>query len=135
MTEKVDAICSEFAFVDTVLTIGDSIYGVFNAVAGGTVPYIEIDISSAGKKYHYGDSVIVLDMRWYAQYKPYVDTVLSAMIWIFFFWRLFVHLPGIISGMSGFGDHQTQIVDLPYVPHSGYQLRLEDKSGKKSSRR
>jgi len=131
----VETIRAEFAFVDSVMTMGDSIIGVFDAVGGGTVPYIEIDISSAGEKYYYGDSVVVLDMTWYADYKPYVDAVLSAMMWLFFFWRLFIHLPGIISGMPGVGDFQAQGIDLPYVPRSGTQFRLEDKQSRISTKK
>lgn len=95
-----------------MITIGTDLKGVFETVAGGTVPYIEVDFSGLDSKYNYGGDVFVLDMSWYVPYKPYVDSVLSAMIWLFFAWRLFIHAPGIISGASGMADFESKFGDV-----------------------
>lgn len=46
-----------------------------------------------------------MDLTWYAEYKGTVDGILSAFILLWFVWRVFLSLPGIIAGTSGFwGD-------------------------------
>ena len=126
LIEKVETIREEFSFVDSVMEIGDAFGVMFNATRSGKVPYIEISMSGVKSKYYYGDTLVVLDMSWYAPYKPYVDVILSAMMWAFFLWRLFVHTPGIISGLPGVEGSVT-ISQIPDRPTVGPSHRLETK--------
>lgn len=73
----------------------------FDTVALGKPPKIEIHLDAAESQYDYGEVAYALDMTWYEKYKPTVDVLLSSMIWVFFVWRVFVHLPNIITGVSG----------------------------------
>jgi hypothetical protein len=136
LTEKVEAIQSKFGIADSVITIGTDIKGVFESISGGTVPYIEVDFSGLDTKYNYGGKVVVLDMSWYAPFKPYVDSILSAMIWLFFAWRLFINAPTIISGMSsGVPESTTTISQIPDIPRVAPSHRLETKGFTMGSRR
>lgn len=51
-------------------------------------------------KYFEGE-LTYIDMSWYKPFKPYGDLVITGFVYLFFLWRLFVHLPGIIHGSSG----------------------------------
>jgi len=100
LSEKVTTLRERFSFADSIMSTAEQ---VKNAVVGGgdSAPKISIDFGKAESKYDYGASSMVLDMSWYSQYKPNVDLVLSAMMWVFFIWRVFVKLPNIISGVGG----------------------------------
>lgn len=64
-------------------------------------PVIYIHLGDTEGSYNIGGTVPFLDLRWYARYKPTVDTLISAFLWICFVWRMLLKLPGIISGMPG----------------------------------
>ena len=66
----------------------------------GTAPKVAIDLSDAEGSYNYGGKVYVLDMSWYARYKPSVDTFLSGVMWICFGWAIYKRIPDIISGVG-----------------------------------
>ena len=83
---------------------GDILNEFFQDVQSGEPPKIVIDLSLSESKYNWGASGYALDMSWYARYKPEVDSLLSAMMWLFFIWRVFVALPGIIDGTAGMVD-------------------------------
>lgn len=63
-------------------------------------PSIVIDFSKAKSVYgyNYGGQTEVLDLSWYAEYKPTVDAILSGFLWLLFLWGVFKHAPGIIGG-------------------------------------
>lgn len=66
-------------------------------------PSITIDLTKANSKYDWGTSSIVLDLSWYAPYKPAVDFIIICFSYGFFFWNLFRELPNIINGIAGAG--------------------------------
>lgn len=99
-TAKTDILVDKFAFVSSVVDTVDLFTDFLNDVGSGEVPKIQINLSLAESKYNYGGSALALDMSWYSRYKPSVDTLLSSMMWLFFIWRMFCALPGIISGTS-----------------------------------
>ena len=72
-------------------------------------PSITVNLSAARSKYNYGDTAICLDMSWYGEYKPYVDTFLSAVLWLTFVWNTFKNLPAIISGVVTAANISTEI--------------------------
>lgn len=100
LSDKVQSIRDKFGIVDSVTGTVDILEDFFVDVASGVPPKIEIDLSKADSQYDYGASAYALDMEWYAKYKPTVDVVLSAIIWVLFAWRIFVRMPSIISGFS-----------------------------------
>lgn len=66
-------------------------------------PILRIPVGKpASRKYDYGTgSYIIIDISWYAQYKQFGDKVVLAIAWALFLWRLYIKLPGIISGTEG----------------------------------
>lgn len=75
-------------------------YGFFEGL-GSTPPVIYIDLG-ASDSYDIGGKTVFMDLSWYAEYKPTVDIILSAFLWLWFIWRLLHTLPGILQGTSGF---------------------------------
>ena len=68
-------------------------------------PKIPVRFSNSTSEYF---SVIedayIIDMSWYAPYKPVGDVIVVAFCWIFFVWRVLHGLPGIINGATGSED-------------------------------
>lgn len=98
--DKVVLVTDNFAFVTSIIDTVNMLSDFFSDVSSGEVPKIEINLSLAESKYNYGSAAYALDMSWYSRYKPTVDKLLSAMLWLFFLWRMFCALPGIISGTA-----------------------------------
>lgn len=100
LTDKIDDLCREFVFADSIVEttqqLGNCLVGITT-----TPPVIYIDLGAARGSYDFGDKVPFLDLRWYAEYKPTVDALISGFLWACFIWRTFVKLPGIINGAAG----------------------------------
>lgn len=104
ITEKVESIKERFVFAESIMDTVDAISGSLSsgsARAAAAPPVIEINLGAANSKYDYGSTAIALDLTWFAKYKPMTDAVISAILWAFFIWRVFVMLPGIINGSTG----------------------------------
>lgn len=113
LTEKVDALRSEFGFADSIIgtfeMFGDSLFSVDTSP-----PIIYIDLSQSEGSYYLGAEVVFVDLTWYEKYKPTVDILLSAFMWLCFFWRVGKGLPNIIRGVSG---------DVPDTLETGLTVR------------
>lgn len=100
LSDKIAALCEEFAFADSIVRttqqLGNMLVGVTTEP-----PVIYIDLGSTRGSYDIGGVVPFLDLRWYAEYKPTVDAIISAFLWVCFIWRMFLKLPGIINGAAG----------------------------------
>ena len=100
LSDKIDDLCQEFEFADSIVEtteqLGNRLVGITT-----TPPVIYIDLGAAEGSYDFGDEVPFLDLRWYAEYKPTVDAIISGFLWACFIWRTFVKLPGIINGAAG----------------------------------
>lgn len=123
---KVDALTDKFPFVQSIIDTGTSlesfIYGL-----GSKPPIIYIDLGAATSWYAMGGKVVFLDLTWYAQYKPDVDVLLSAFLWIWFVWRMILSLPGILNGTSGmWGDPNSYIEINELRLGSGKELMKKD---------
>lgn len=95
---KVEALAAEYAFVPDIV---DSVTLLKNNLVGdGGPPVIYVDFGRAGGNTNYGGKVLLTDFAWYEEYKPTVDALLSAALWAFFLWRVFLKMPGIIGGES-----------------------------------
>lgn len=100
ITAKVEAIRAMFPFMDSIIATGEYIRDSLSGASGP--PAIYVDLSAADGDIDYGDRVLLTDFSWYAPYKGTVDTVLGAALWAFFGWRVFLRLPGLISGADGY---------------------------------
>ena len=100
LSEKVGVIRERFGIVDSVLGTVEVFSSFFERISDSEPPVIELDLGLAESDFNYGGKVSVLDLTWYARFKPTVDTFLSSMIWVFFVWRVFKKLPAIINGLG-----------------------------------
>lgn len=85
---------SKLGFIDTIKTDINAFKNMFNNI--NSVPKYVIDVNS---KWYVGE-ITVIDFSWYAPFKNYGDIIITAFIYVFFIWRLFKHLPSIISGVD-----------------------------------
>lgn len=99
LTDKVNALRQRFSFADSIIATATSIGAALSAFETEP-PIVYINLADAESQYNWGGLAVALDLSWYARYKPTVDLFLSAVMLLFFVWRVFVHLPGIISGAS-----------------------------------
>lgn len=100
----------KFSFVDDMKT---NIENVKKYVFGVTPsPILKIPIMKTESKYDYGfGDYFIIDVSWYAKYRPYGDLVILAFAWLMFIWRVFISLPGIISGSPGSMWHDSSVSD------------------------
>ncbi|MEE0918769.1 MAG: hypothetical protein U0L56_01895 [Lachnospiraceae bacterium] len=99
--EKVATMQSYFQFTEDIKNaVADFKTFLFGITPS---PILKIPIGKpTSKKYNYGiGNYLIIDVSWYDTYKPYGDKVLLALAWAFFLWRIFIKLPGIISGSEG----------------------------------
>ena len=101
VTAKFEALRSEFAFADSIMGTAELFVPLLQGLEP-TPPVIYIDLGASTGDYDFGGKVPFVDLRWYAEYKPTVDALLSAFMWLVFLWRVFIRLPGIISGVPFF---------------------------------
>lgn len=95
----VDNYHHKFGFVDDIRTNMDNVKKTFMGIT--PTPYLKIPIMKTKSAYDYGfGDYFILDLSWYAVYKPYGDKIISAFMWLFFIWRMFIKLPGIINGAA-----------------------------------
>lgn len=92
----VNSVKSKFGFIDTIHNTSQLIKDMFN----DTSQLPKINITLKDNKWYSGQ-VTVVDLSWYAPYKDYGDLIISAFIYVFFLWRVFIKLPNIISGVGG----------------------------------
>lgn len=99
--EKVGEMQEYFKFKDDVITAVDDLKTMLFGITPS--PILKIPIGkTTSKKYNYGTgNYIIIDVSWYAPYKQFGDKVILAIAWALFLWRLFLKLPGIISGTEG----------------------------------
>lgn len=92
----VNSVKSHFGFIDTINSTSAMIKDMFND--SSKLPKVTLTLKD--NKWYSGE-ITVIDLSWYAPYKEYGDLIISAFIYVFFFWRIFVNLPSIISGAGG----------------------------------
>lgn len=99
---KIADLKSHFEGFETIKQIGDR-FSTFFSSDYNDPPIITTNMSDAeSKKYNYGSGTVkVIDLSWYGRYKPTVDKIISAILWLCFAWGIYQHLPGIINGASG----------------------------------
>ena len=101
---KVNSLIEKYTYLEPMLTLGDNLKLYFTGL-GIEPPVIYIDLGAATGSYAYGGRTIFVDLRWYEQYKPTMDAIIAAFMWLWLTWRFLLSLPGIIQGNSGiWGD-------------------------------
>lgn len=89
-----------FKFKDDIIGAFDDLKTMIFGITPS--PILKIPIGSETSKYNYGfGSYIIIDISWYAPYKQFGDKIILAICWALFIWRLYIKLPGIISGAEG----------------------------------
>lgn len=99
--DKVDSLLSEFSFVESVVGTISVIADFIENTDFSQPPKLTISLDLNKSKIDYGSSAVAIDFSWYKDYKPTVDIVLSAILYINFAWAVFKDLPNIISGVAG----------------------------------
>lgn len=96
ISDKVKSLRNRFAWIDPIMVYFDGF-----AFDGSEPPVIYIHLDDAEGSYYLGETIPFLDMRWYSRYKATGDLILSGFLWALFAWRMYLKLPGTISGISG----------------------------------
>ena len=120
-----DDLKAKFAFWKDVRDIGTELYASVQPTAmrsSSTTgpPELIIHLGDANSHYgfEYGGDEYAMDLSWYDEYKPTVDSIVGGFLWLLYLYGVFKHLPEILSGV-GMMDN-----------------RIEDiQSGNKGSRR
>lgn len=117
---KVDALTAKYPYLETFIGLGSSLKAFFLNL-GSKPPIIYIDLGAATGSYFFGGRQAFIDLTWYSDYKPTMDAILGAFIWLWLAWRVFHALPGIINGISGTVGERvsysgTQNINLPPLP-------------------
>lgn len=99
ITALTNTVSSKFGFVDSIKNAITSLQNVINNLSNA--PKLNIDIGAT--KYN-NATTVVIDFGWYSQFKSYGDLIITGFVYVAFLWRLFIKLPGIISGTSGIVD-------------------------------
>lgn len=97
-TKFQDIFNEKLGFVENIKSGVNSLKNMFNNVE--ELPILSINVDS---KYYKGELTII-DLNWYSQYKTYGDLVITGFCYVFFIWRIWVHLPNILQGSSGVTD-------------------------------
>lgn len=95
------SVTSKFDFIESIKQAISSLQEIINNI--GEAPKLAIPVGST--KYTDEKSMVILDLSFYKPFKNYGDLILTAFIYAFFIWRLFIRLPGIIRGDSYFIDN------------------------------
>ena len=96
---KITACKEAFPLFNSILVTGNGLDGFFSGL-GTRPPVIYIDLGSS-TSWAIGGRTIFLDLTWYSKYKPTMDNVISAFLWLLFAWRLFLKVPGLLRGEGG----------------------------------
>lgn len=97
---KVNELIAKYSYLEPMLTLGENLKVYFTGL-GIEPPIIYIDLGAAEGSYVWGGKQVFIDLTWYSRYKPTVDTIIAAFLWLWAAWRFFLSLPGIIQGNSG----------------------------------
>lgn len=99
LSDKFEEFSKRFLFVSSIVLTVRAISDALTEFETSP-PIIYMELNAAEGSIYWGDRAVALDLTWYARYKPTVDSLLSAVLYAAFVWRVFVHLPNIISGVS-----------------------------------
>lgn len=127
----VNSAKSKFDFVETIKTSVNSMQDLLNSSGNSAVLTVRIKPT----KYTEETTVKILDFSWYAPFKQYGDVVITGFVYAMFIWRIFTHLPNIISGAGGaYNDVPAMLSDLDVYNRFGFgrsssTARHQDRNG------
>lgn len=107
---KFDYLFAKFEWVNSLIDSVNIITDYFTTTDFSQPPKVTLNLTLENSKYDFGDSAVVLDLTWFADYRSMVHRILSGFMWLFFLWNLFKELPSIISGV-GNGGVYSNLVD------------------------
>lgn len=120
ITALQNTVMSKFDFVESIKIAINSFKDIINNL--GNAPVLHLDLGAT--KYTNGMTVNVIDLNWYKPYKQYGDVVITAIIYAFYLIRLFMNLPGIISGVGGgFNEATIAMSDIEAYNKFGFGRR------------
>lgn len=93
----VNEVSSHFSFIETIKSLVNDVKDVVIDSEG--MPSFTLHLNAT--KYTNEINIKILDLGWYAQFKQYGDAIITGFVYAFFVWKIFIKLPGIISGVSG----------------------------------
>ena len=91
-----NSVSSKFSFIDSIKTAINSLVDIINNI--GNSPKLNIRL---GATKYTNETTVAIDFSWYAPFKSYGDLIITGFCYAMFLWRLFIKLPGIISGGAG----------------------------------
>lgn len=109
-------INAKFAFIDSIKYAVNSIVDILDGL--GNPPTLTIPVGAT--KYTEKGEIEIINLDWYAPYKPYGDLIITGFVYAFFVWRLFVvTIPALINGSSGYTGETTYSMVYPEMLNSG----------------
>lgn len=110
--ERINAIIntvkSKFDFIETIKISIQSMEDIINNT--GTSPKLTINIGAT--KYTEAQEMIILDLSFYKDYKPYGDLILTGFIYAIFLWRFFISIPNILNASGGIIQSGDMVGDI-----------------------
>lgn len=94
---KMEALYNKFGFLQVISGIWESFGEMMNEAA--EPPSVVVDLGAAEGRWNLGNQkVSLINLSWYARYKPTVDIFFSIFLWLGFGWLLYKRMPDIVSG-------------------------------------
>ena len=111
---KVEGLMELYPYLDTYKALGGDLRSFFFSL-GTQPPIIYIDLGAGHLYGPIGGKTVFVDLTWYAQYKPTVDVIISAFLWLWFAWRFFLMIPALIQGQSGVWRDPDNVPDSAFM--------------------
>lgn len=128
----VDSVKSKFSFIDTIKSSVSDVEDIL--VGAEAVPTLKIHVNRT--EYTQEQDLTIINFAWYVPFKKYGDIILTAFIYAFFFWRIYISLPNIISGTGGaINDIPSQVSDIEAYRRFGFGRSVSTKRGGGNQRR
>lgn len=102
-----NSLKEKFAFWKDVRDIGVELYdsvqpSELRSNSNSDPPELIIHLGDARSPYgfEYGEDEMAMDLSWYDEYKPTVDSIVGGFLWLLYLYGVFKHLPEILSGVG-----------------------------------
>lgn len=97
--EQLTNLKARFMWFDRVIKFASDFMDMIQAVYYVEPPAMNVDLSKLNSKYwSVSGTVNILDLSWFEPYKKSSDTIISAILWMCFFWRIYLRIPDILQG-------------------------------------
>lgn len=113
LENAVSAMTDKFVFADSLITLWDDILYKIRGANGPPVIWIDFR-ESKDPRFQSVGMMKAVDFAWYEPYKPYGDSILSAILWVFFILRVLRGVPSIFKGVQSGGEVSTSPAVAPF---------------------